>query len=88
MVLRNIQKDDLQNLCWRKVGAEGWRIEAELTCEACGAYQAADSDPTTKKESATMLAARLFSSVGWRADDGDRRLCPDCVARAERGSAE
>lgn len=88
MALRDIRQSDLQNLRWRSAGEEGWRIEAELACDACGAYQAADSDPTTKKESATMLAARLYSSVGWRADERDRRLCPNCVGSHAVGPAD
>ena len=82
MALRDIRASDLQNLDWRTDGDEGWRIEADLTCTSCGAYQAADSDPTTKRETAAALTVRLFNSVGWRADEQGWLLCPDCAVAA------
>lgn len=79
--MRRISIDDLQNLGWDQVGEGWWRIMAELTCAACGAYQAADSDPTNDKAAAMSLCARLFDSTGWRVDSEDRLVCPDCRPR-------
>ncbi len=84
MVLRNITARDFVHLDWRETDEGGSRIVAELTCDHCGAYQAADCDPTEQKSRAVALAVRLFNAVGWRADARDRRLCPDCVRKTEK----
>lgn len=76
--MRIISSDDLQNLSWDEIGTGWWRIVADLTCAKCGAYQAVDSDPTNDKAEALTLCARLYDSVGWRVDDHDRVLCPEC----------
>jgi len=76
--LRRISVDDIQNLNWDTVGHGWWRIAADLTCDRCGAFQAADSDPTNNKAEAMALCARLFDSVGWKVDDQDRVICSNC----------
>jgi hypothetical protein len=78
MLLRRISSDDLQNLNWDQVGHGWWRIMADLTCAKCGAYQAADSDPTNDKAEALGLCARLYESVGWKVDDNGQVICSDC----------
>ena len=76
--LRGISVDDIQNLTWDQVAQGWWRINAELTCQRCGAYQAADSDPINDKAQAMMLCARLFDSVGWRISREGQVLCDEC----------
>ncbi len=83
-----ITVDDFVTLDWSDAGDEGWRIVADLTCSACGAYQAADSDPIKVKERATQLAVRLFNSVGWRADERNQVLCPSCANKKEQGASQ
>lgn len=77
---------DLQNLTWDDVDAGSWRIVADMTCSACGAYQAADSDPTNDKSRTLELCARLFNAVGWRVGDAHCILCPECARRRDGGS--
>ena len=66
-------------LHWTDAGEGWWKIVADVTCAGCGAYQAADSDPTTDKATTVALCLRLLNHVGWRVADGDRLLCPDCA---------
>ncbi len=93
MAIREIIADDLTTLRWialspselASVGwteAESgwWRIVAELSCHACGAFQAADSDPVNDKSVATTLAVRLFNGVGWRVDEHSRAVCDGCAS--------
>ncbi len=94
MALRIITAEDLTTLSWidipplklERVGwtdtrtAMGWwRIIAEISCSACGAYQAAESDPTNNKEVATTLALALFNDAGWRVNTCSRVVCGDCA---------
>lgn len=82
MTLRTITADDLDTLDWVAAEEGRWRIVADLTCDRCGAYQAADSDPVRDKPRATELAMRLFNSAGWKVDDAmGATLCPDCAVR-------
>ena len=96
MAERNITARDLTTLRWidvvlselERVGwtdtprkTAWWRIVAEMSCCRCGAYQAADSDPTNDKQVATTLAVGLFNKVGWRVDELKRVVCRDCVQR-------
>jgi hypothetical protein len=76
--VRRISTDDIQNLSWDAVAPGWWRIIADVTCGKCGAFQAADSDPTNDKAEAMALCARVFNSVGWKVDDNDRVVCSDC----------
>ncbi len=72
---------DLERVDWTDTGTETgwWRIIAEISCGTCGAYQAADSDPTNNKEVATTLALALFNDAGWRVDTCSRVVCGDCA---------
>ncbi len=94
MALRKITAEDLTTLRWidipplelERVGwtdpnreTGWWRIVAEISCSSCGAYQAADSDPTNHKQVATTLALALFNDVGWRVDERNRAVCGDCA---------
>jgi len=79
MDLREIVADDFHQFEWDDLGYGAWRIVADLTCRACGAYQAADSDPTPDKGNATRLCVRLFNSIGWRANERQQIVCPDCA---------
>ncbi len=96
MAARKVAAEDLTTLRWidippfemERVGwtdtnteTGWWRIVAEISCCYCGAYQAADSDPTNDKQVATTLTLRLFNNVGWRVDELDRVVCADCVQR-------
>ncbi|GEM_PF-2456057 len=83
LVLREIAQGDLGELGWTDAGEDGYRINAELTCSRCGAYQAADSDPSFNKARPVALVLRLFNAVGWRADGDVGPVCPACVAAAE-----
>ena len=73
---------ELERVDWTETATAGgtgwWRIVAEITCSACGAVQAVDSDPTNDKQVATALALTLFDGAGWRADEHNRAVCPDC----------
>ena len=73
---------ELERVAWTETMTPGgtgwWRIVAEITCSACGAFQAADSDPTNDKQVATALAVTLFNGAGWCADKHNRAVCPDC----------
>ncbi|MDO8631128.1 MAG: hypothetical protein Q7R41_11610 [Phycisphaerales bacterium] len=80
-MLRMVTMADFQNLAWDDVDAGWWRIVADMTCAACGAYQAADSDPTNDKARSGELCLRLFHAAGWRVDDADGVLCPACAQR-------
>ena len=97
MDLREITAEDLSTLNWieilpselaKMVWADTdertgwWRIEADLSCSACGAYQAVDSDPTNDKKVATGLAVGLFHDAGWRVDEQGGALCGECAAGA------
>jgi hypothetical protein len=82
-MLRLVATTDFQNLAWDDVDAGWWRIVADMTCAVCGAYQAADSDPTNDKARTLELCARLFNSVGWRISDAHCILCPECVQRRD-----
>ncbi len=55
-----------------------WRIIAEISCSSCGAFQAADSDPTNDKPLTITLTLGLFNKVGWHVDEHGRTLCSDC----------
>lgn len=79
-MLRNIAPEDFAGVDWTDVGEEGYRINADLTCSRCGAYQAVDSDPSFNKTRPIALAVRLFNAVGWRADSEGGPVCPDCAA--------
>ncbi len=97
MELRNVTAEDLSTLGWIDIPsseltkmvwagtdekAGWWRIEADLSCSGCGAYQAVDSDPTNDKQAATRLAVGLFHDAGWRVDEAGRALCGGCAGRA------
>jgi hypothetical protein len=80
MELRPIVQESLMTLAWGEDYAPGWfRIVADITCSRCGAYQAVDSDPVQDKEESVRLSLRLLNHVGWRVDDRDQVLCPDCA---------
>ena len=96
MTLRKIAAEDLTTLRWidippselERVGWKDtttqtgwWRIVADSTCSSCGAYQAADSDPTNDKQVATTLTVELFNNVGWRVDERNRAVCGECAHR-------
>ena len=96
MTLRKIAAEDLTTLRWidippselERVGWKDtptqtgwWRIVADITCSSCGAYQAADSDPTNDKQVATTLALALFNNVGWRVDEANRAVCGECAEK-------
>ncbi len=84
--LRELTAHDLSTLDWAELGGGMVRIVADLTCAGCGAYQAADSDPTTEKALAAALAVRLFHDAGWRLDARGRPICPECVDVASRSA--
>ena len=79
----DIPVSELERVAWADRGTETgwWRIVAEISCSACGAFQAVDSDPTNDKQVATALAVGLFNDVGWRVDERHRAVCKDCVHR-------
>ena len=94
MALRRIKSEDLTTLSWIDIPRsemervaftdtntemEWWRIVAELSCSSCGAFQAADSDPTNDKEVAITLTLRLFNDAGWRVDGRYRVVCENCA---------
>ena len=96
MTLRKITAGDLTTLRWidippselERVGWKDtttqtgwWRIVADISCSSCGAYQAADSDPTNDKQVATTLTLELFNNVGWRVDERNRSVCGECAHR-------
>ncbi len=96
MALRKITAEDLTTLSWIDIPRsemervaftdtnpemEWWRIVAEISCSSCGAYQAADSDPTNDKEVATTLTLALFNNAGWRVDTRSRVVCGDCTQK-------
>ena len=83
-MLRNIAPGDLGELGWTDAGEDGYRINAELTCSRCGAYQAADSDPSFNKTRPVALVVRLFNAVGWRVDAAVGPVCPACAATTAR----
>lgn len=72
---------DLERIAWSEseTGTGWWRIVAEIACSSCGAFQAADSDPTNDKQVATTLALALFNDVGWCVDERNRPVCGDCA---------
>ena len=74
-----ITQHELQELSWIETEAGWWRIVADLTCGVCGAYQAADCDPTNDKQKTLQLCVRLFNSVGWRVDGTGKVHCLDCA---------
>lgn len=95
MDLRKITAEDLSTLNWIEIPPTElakmvwtdtdeptgwWRIEADLSCSACGAYQAVDSDPTNDKQVAIKLAVGLFNTGGWRVDEHGGALCGECAA--------
>lgn len=84
--LRELTSHDLSTLDWTDLGDGLVRIVADLTCAGCGAYQAADSDPTTEKALAAALAVRLFHDTGWRSDTLGRPFCPECAEVASRST--
>lgn len=84
--LRELTAHDLSTLDWTDLGEGFVRIIADLVCASCGAYQAADSDPTTEKALAAALAVRLFHDAGWRSDAQGRPLCPECAEVASRST--
>lgn len=77
--VRELTLADLGALSWRDAGPGWFVIVADLTCSRCGAYQAADSDPVTDKNTAASLCLRLFNKAGWRVDGDDLPLCPECA---------
>ena len=94
MTLRSITAKDLTTLRWIDIPARElervawtesdsatgwWRIVAEISCSACEAYRAVDSDPTNDKQVATTLALALLNDVGWRIDERNRPVCGDCA---------
>lgn len=76
-----IPRSELQRVAFTATNREAgwWRIVAEMTCSSCGAYQAADSDPTNDQQVATTLAVGLFNGAGWRVDERNRAVCGDCA---------
>ena len=74
---------ELERIAWTDTNTETgwWRIVAEISCSSCGAYQAADSDPTNDKQVATTLTLALFNDVGWRVDESNGTVCGDCAHR-------
>ena len=72
---------ELERVAWTDTNKETgwWRIVADISCSSCGAYQAADSDPTNDKQVATTLVLALFNGAGWRVDDRSRAVCGDCA---------
>lgn len=81
--LRPLTADDLGPIGWTPCAPGEFRIVAELTCADCGAYQAADCDPTPRQNAALRMTVRLFNAVGWRSAGG-RPLCPACAAADPR----
>lgn len=75
---RELTAKDLGEIAWTECAPGVFRIAAELTCARCGAYQAADCDPTTRKDSAVRMTVQLLNAVGWRVD-GAEVICPDCM---------
>jgi hypothetical protein len=78
----DIPMSQLERVDWADTTVETgwWRIVAEISCTSCGAYQAADSDPTNDKQIATTLALALFTDVGWRVDELNQTVCGDCAS--------
>jgi hypothetical protein len=72
----------LTSLDWAPADDGGWQIMADLVCADCGAYQAADCDPTHDRARPIVLAVRLFNSVGWRKRESGETLCPECATKA------
>ena len=94
MALRKITVEDLTTLRWIDIPPSElhrvdwtdtdtetgwWRIVAEISCSVCGAYQAADSDPTNDKQVATTLTLALLYAEGWRVDERNGTVCGDCA---------
>lgn len=84
MTLRELEDKNLQNVGFEEVIPGYFRLSAELTCDGCAAYQAADSDPLDQQHKAVALTVRLYNTVGWRADDSGKIYCPDCAAHENR----
>ena len=82
MGVRDVEVGDLTKLSYLATNEGGWRVDAELECARCGAFQAADSDPATKRDRLAELSVRLFNAGGWRVGDDGGPLCPDCAATA------
>jgi len=76
--LRDLTAADLGKIDWNEVAPGLFRIVADLTCARCGAYQAADCDPTTRKDAAVRMTMQLLNAVGWRVADAET-VCPDCA---------
>lgn len=77
---RELSASDLGEIGWNEVGPGLYRIVADVTCAHCGAYQAADCDPTSRKDPAIRMTVQLLNSVGWRVV-GSKTICPDCAAK-------
>ncbi len=79
----DLPPSELERVAWTDTNKETgwWRIVADITCSSCGAYQAADSDPTNDKQVATTLTLALFNNVGWRVDERNQAMCGDCAQR-------
>ena len=77
----DVTQSQLEKVAWTDTSLKEvlWRIVADITCSSCGAYQAADSDPTNDKQVATVLTLGLFDRVGWRIDEKNRVLCEECA---------
>lgn len=80
--LRELTAADLGDIGWVECAPGEFRIQADLTCADCGAYQAADCDPTRRKDAAVRMTVQLLSAVGWRVREGSV-VCPDCVGDHE-----
>ncbi len=93
MAIRNITEKELTTLDWIQIPRSEldrvdwtdstketgwWQIVAEMTCSSCGAFQAADSDPTNDRPMTIKLCLKLFNDVGWRVNDHDCPVCADC----------
>ncbi len=76
---RELTASDLGDISWNEVAPGLFRIVADLTCARCGAYQAADCDPTSRKDPAIRMTIQLLNAVGWRVNAG-QILCPECAA--------
>lgn len=76
---RELTASDLGDISWNEVAPGLFRIVTDVTCARCGAYQAADCDPTSRKDPAIRMTVQLLNAVGWRMNAG-QILCPDCAA--------
>jgi len=75
---RELTASELGEINWNEVAPGLFRIVADVTCARCGAYQAADCDPTSRKDAAVRMTVQLLNSVGWRVE-ASQTICPDCA---------